>query len=262
MPPMRLALYVVSLMLVGCPPPKPVERLYPPPTAQELYDHLVKRRGALKSLRAETRVDHMGEGSERVKVTVPMLLERGGRLRFEIEAPIGGSTLVTLVSDGSTFQLLDSKNNRFLEGPAKACNVARLIKISMEPEDIIDALTGGAPLAGEIVGAEWDRGRERLELKLPDGGTERIWLDARDKSWDVLAAERKSASGQILWTLQHSDFSDRGGGIRTPARTDLKQPPRADARIKFREVEINVTPPSGAFKLPPPAKIPVEPADC
>jgi outer membrane lipoprotein-sorting protein len=259
---MRFVLCVAVVALAGCPPPKPVERLYPPPTAQELYDHLVKRRAALKSLRAETRVDHMGEGSERIKVTVAMLVERGGKLRFEFEAPIGGSTLATLVSDGTTFQLLDSKNNRFLEGPAKACNVARLIRITMEPEDIIDALTGSAPLAGEPSGAEWDNGRERLELKLADGSSERIWLDARNKSWDVLAAERTSASGQLMWKLSHSDFSDRGSGIRLPARTDLQQPPRADARIKFRDVEINVTPPANAFKLPPPAKIPVEPADC
>ncbi len=259
---MRLALVGLLLALAACPPPKPVERLYPPPTAKELYDHLVKRRGALKSLRAETRVDNMGDNGERVKVTVAMLLERGGKLRFEAEAPIGGSTLVTLVADGTTFQLLDSKNNRFLEGPAKACNVARLIRISMEPDDIIDALTGSAPLLGEPTGADWDNGRERLELKLPDGGSERIWLDARDKSWDVVAAERRSGSGQLLWKLTHTDFSDRGGGIRFPARTELQQPPRADARIKFREVELNIMPPGGAFHLPPPTKIPVEPADC
>jgi outer membrane lipoprotein-sorting protein len=250
-----------ALLLCGCPPPRPAERPYPPPTKEELVAHLKKRREVLRSLRAETKVDHLGQGAQRVKVTVDMLLARGGKLRLEAQAPIGGGTLMTLTADGTTFQLLDVKNNRFLEGPAKACNVARLISIEMEPEDVVDALTGSAPLEGEPVQVAWDAGRERLELRTPDGGSERIWLDARDKRWDVLSAERRDASGKLVWSLEHDGFEDKSG-IRLPSRTDLKQPPKADARIKFRDVEVNPTPPAKAFHLDPPAKITVEPADC
>jgi outer membrane lipoprotein-sorting protein len=253
--------YVALLLLAGCPPPRPAARPYPPPTAEELLAHLKKRRESLHALRAETKVDHMAEGGQRVKLPVDLLVARGGKLRLEAQAPIGGGGVATLVSDGTRFQLLDMRNNRFYEGPAKACNVARLIRVEMEPDDVVDALSGGAPLEGEPTGAAWDDGRERLELKAPDGGTEKIWLDARDKSWDVLAAERRDAAGKVLWTLAHDGFEDKGG-VRLPARTDVKQPPKADARIKFRDVEVNPTPPPNAFKLTPPDKIPVEPSDC
>ena len=56
-----------------------------------------------------------------------LLLARGGKLRIEADSPLGGA-LATLTSDGQQFSLLDVRDNRFLTGPAKACNVARLIR--------------------------------------------------------------------------------------------------------------------------------------
>jgi outer membrane lipoprotein-sorting protein len=251
------------LLLAACPPPRLAERPYGAPSADELVAALHKRSSAIRSLRADTKVDHLGQGGERVKVTVQMLLARGGKLRMEAESPMGGA-LATLTSDGEKFALLDARANRFLEGPANACNVARLIRIALAPDDVVEVLTGGAPLEGQPAGVSWDpAGREVLELHTPDGGREIVKLDARNRVWDVLSAERTDAGGHVLWKLSHEKFSDRGGGIRLPERTDLTQPPTgSDARIRFREVEVNATPPDHIFELAPPQGVKVELAVC
>jgi outer membrane lipoprotein-sorting protein len=258
---MRLALPVFALLVCGCPMPPPVQRPYPPPSADELLASLKARAAKLSALRAVTRADLVGEG----KLTVDVLVQRPSKLRLEFEAPIGGSTVATVVSDGKDFALLDTRNNRFLTGPAKACNVARLIKIELEPEDIVEALLGGVPFAGTPAGVSWDPthgGREVLELKTPDGGSERIELDAKDRRWDVLNAERKDPAGHTLWKLSHTDFEDHDG-IRLPKWTHVSTPPtKAEVHLKFKSVEPNATIDGSPFQLAPPAGIPAQPSDC
>ncbi len=250
---MRRALAIVLLAAVaGCPLP-PVERPYAPPKAAELMAALSARRDKLQTLRAEGRADEMGQGAERVKVTINVLVARGGKLRLEAESPVVGA-VATLTTDGDQFQFLDARNNRFLMGPALPCNVARLIGVELLPEQVMSVLTGAAPVEGEPVAVAWDPmhgGREVLELKTPDGGGEKIWLDARNHTWDVVAAERKDAAQKILWRLTQEDFSDKSG-FRLPEHTFIEQPARhADVRITWRNQEPNVTPKDGVFHLDP-----------
>jgi hypothetical protein len=252
-------------MLAGCP--KPAVRPYEPPTPEQLFSALKARGEKLKSLRATAKLDHFANGGQRVRVKVSLLLMRPAKLRIEADSPLGGS-LATLTSDGQRFQLLDLRNNRFLEGPAKACNVARLIRLEIPPADVVAVLMGEAPLppGATLKGASWDPddgGREVLTLSLPDGGEEIVKLDAKDKTWDVRKAERRDAQGKVLWRVTNDKFSDRGGGVRLPEVSDVQEPPHgADAEIKFRNVEPNVELGDELFHLPPPEKIAPEPADC
>jgi len=262
---MRLGLLgLLSLLAAGCPMP-PVERPYAAPTAEALAAHLRGRAGALKSLRAETRVDYMAENGDRLKVTMELLVAAGGKLRLSVEAPIGGGTLAALASDGVQFQLHDARNNRFYAGPASACAVGRLLRIELPPADVVAVLTGGAPLDGEVAGSSWDPkdgGREVLELRTSDGGKERIRLDAREHRWDVVDAVRTDAKGNVLWRVAHEDFTDRGG-VRLPTRTTVEEPPlKADAKIRFRDVELNVALKDGVFTLTAPTGLATLPLDC
>jgi outer membrane lipoprotein-sorting protein len=260
----RLALVAVALSLAACPLP-PVARPYPPPTAADLVAAIRAHAAKVQSLRTGSRVDHMGQNGERVKVHVQMAMVRGGKLRFDIESPIGESVLATLVSDGKRFALLDTRENRFLTGTASACNVSRLVRIDLAPDDILDALTGGAPLDGEAAGVAWDPshgGREVLTLRAPDGGVEELKLDGRDRRWDVLEAERRDSKGRVLWRLAHESFDDVGG-VRLPAKITVEQPPeKADAIIKLREPELNPPVPDSLFHLEPPSGITPEEVGC
>lgn len=253
------------LFCAACPPPPPALRPYPAPKAGELMAAIAAQAHQVRSLRADAKVDHTAEGGKRVKVTLRMLVARGGQLRLEAEAPLVGP-VATLVSDGQHFELLDLRNNRFFEGQASACNVARLIRIEMAPEDVVAILTGSAPIEGVPDGVSWDPeggGREVLELRAQDGGTERVWLDARDRRWDLLAAERHDVAGRLLWRVEHEDFQNRGGGVRLPSRTHVSEPPvKADARLRFRSLEPNVPVDPAVFHLAPPPGVIPEPASC
>jgi outer membrane lipoprotein-sorting protein len=260
---MRGVIVVAALLAAGCP--KPAVRPYPPPSADELMAALRGRAEHLKTLRATAKVDHMANGGERVRLKVNLLAARGGKLRIEADSPLGGA-LATLVSDGRQFALLDVRSNRFLQGPAKACNVARLIRLSIAPDDVVAVLMGGAPLDGTVKSVGWDPnhgGREVLTLALPDGGEERLELDAKDKRWDLMRAERKDAAGKVLWRVTNDGWKDRDGGVRLPDVEDVEEPPHgADAEIKLKSVEPNIELKDDLFRLTPPEGVPVEPADC
>jgi outer membrane lipoprotein-sorting protein len=259
----RASLISFALLLLACPLP-PTQRPYPPPTAAELIASLRAHADHLHSLRATAKVDHLANGGQRVKVKVTMLLARPDKLRFEAESPLGG-TLAYLTADGRDFALLDVRENRFLVGPANSCNVARLIRLTLPPEDIVTLLMGDVPLAGEPGDVSWDPshgGREVLTLHTPDGGRETIKLDGRDKRWDLVGAERMDAQGHVLWRLNDDGWSDHDG-IRMPDTIHVEDPAhKADAVVKLRALEPNASLSDSVFQLQPPDKITPEQASC
>lgn len=262
-PLLRASCALVAVVLAGCP--KPAVRPYPPPTGEELLAALRARAEHFKTLRARAKIDYMAHGGDRARLKMNLLAERPDKLRVEADSPLGGA-LSTLTTDGTEFALLDVRNNRFLQGPAKACNVARLIQLAIPPADVVAVLMGGAPLDGKVAGVSWNPhngGREVLTLALPDGGREILELDAGDKRWDLMRAERRDAAGTILWRVSDDGWKDRDGGVRLPDVEDVEQPPRGvDVEIKFRSVEPNVALPDELFRLPPPEGITPEAADC
>ncbi len=264
----RGAFLVGALLLAGCPV-KRVARPYAPPTATELLASLVKRAGRVRSLRADTKVDYL-EGGDRVKVSIAALVEAPDRMRLAAENTFVGA-VASLATDGKEFQLLDVRNNRFLAGAASPCNIARLIRVELRPSDVVTVLTGGVPIVGAGDGSDvkaeagWDDtegGREVLTLRAPSGAVEVIKLDARDKRWDPVAAELRDPDGKTAWRVKSEDWSDVSGE-RLPGRIEIEQPSKkADARIRFKDREVNVTPPPAAFHLDPPEGISVERVSC
>ncbi|HEY3356062.1 MAG TPA: DUF4292 domain-containing protein [Polyangia bacterium] len=247
---------LVTVLLVaglGCKP-GPVAGPASLPAAGTLLDEIRGRQAQAKSLRGDSKIDYWApEG--RTKVTVNLAVARPGRLRFEAENPISGHTEGTLVTDGRSFALLDVQHNRFLVGPALPCNVARMTRIAMPPDDVAVILLGSAPiLAHERAEVAWDRahgGREIVTLHLRGGGTER--LEIAHGSRDLVAAEVKDSAGRSIWHLTHEEFRSVGG-VRLPRRTKFIEPrEKADVVIRFRDVEANVSIPEDVFHLTPPA---------
>jgi outer membrane lipoprotein-sorting protein len=241
------------LSLTACCGPGPANGPASLPTADTLLTELRGRQGQVRSLRGETKMDYMApEG--RAKVTVNLAVARPGRLRFEAENPVSGHTEGTLVTDGSKFALLDVQHNRFLYGPALACNVARMTRIALPPDDVAIILLGSAPVLphdrAEVGYSRDGGGREVLTLHLRDGGRERIAI-AR-KTRDVVEAERVDRSGRTVWRLAHEDFR-AVGAARLPRKTKFIEPKgKADILIRYKDVEANVTIPDAVFTLAPP----------
>ena len=256
---------LLAFSLAGCPQPQ-IARPYPAPTAAELRASIEAHRKSVSSLRTEAKVDYLAEKSDRIKVTMTFLVAAPDHLRIEAESPLGGS-VASLASDGKRFQLVDVRGNRFLTGEARPCNIARLIRVALDPADVVAVIDGGAPLLdGAEESASWDGsdgGREVLTQKKKGGEVETIKLSSKDRHWDVVEAELKGADGKVVWRVEHADFSDAGDGARLPDRTTITQPSRnADARVRYKTHELNVTPPDGAFSLSAPPGLPIENVGC
>lgn len=193
----------------------------------------------------------------RTKVTVNLAVMRPGHLRFEAENPVSGTTEGTLVTDGRTFALLDPRGNRFLRGPALACNVARMTRIAMPPDDVALILLGSVPLLpherAEVGHTRDGGGREVLTLHLRGGARERISVSRKTR--DVVEAEVFDAAGRRVWHLAHEDFRTVGG-VRLPRKTKFVEPRgKADILIRYKDVEANTAIPDAVFTLAPPPGI-------
>lgn len=253
---------VVLVGLAGCP--RPAVRPYPPPSAAELTAYLRERVMRVGPLRSEAKVDYFEGRGQRVRVTMDFLIGPPGRLRVDAESPIGGAVIGSLASDGEEFQYLDVERNRYVLGPARPCNMARLLRVNLAPADMVAVIAGVAPLLGEPVAVRWksrEGGREVLLLRGPGGEEETIELEARERRWNVRRAELREPGGKLRYRLEHEDFGP--GEPALPGKTHIVEPGRkVDVIIRYRERERGVTPPEGAFHLDPPMGLEPEVVDC
>ncbi len=243
----------------------------------ELINHLRMRAASLKTLRARAKADFL-DGKDRIKVAITMLAARPDRLRLAAENTFTGP-LLTLATDGTSFQLLDARQNRFLGGPVHACTIARLIRVELQPREVVEVLLGGVPLperaqAPEVTWDGHDGGREVLTLRDEAGRTEVVRLAAKEHVWDVREAELRAPSGQPLWRISHQGFSAlrlesggdaalSGSSVRLPSETYIEDMRRkSDVRLRWKERELNPTLSDEVFHLDPPAGVPMEVATC
>jgi hypothetical protein len=101
-------LALVALAAVGaacCTPAFVAQRPHAAPDPQVLMGELKQRQQVVRGVDLETRAESW-LGGQRTKATVLMLVERGGRLRFEAEVALQGA-VATLVTDAGNFAFLD-----------------------------------------------------------------------------------------------------------------------------------------------------------
>jgi hypothetical protein len=102
-----------------------------------------------------------------------------------------------------------------------------MVRIPLEPDDVVALLLGTAPLLDGEASVDWDpgAGHELLVLKRGDL-VERVVLDGTEQRWDVLEASLQSA-GKSVWTLKHKDFHDvktqDGQTVRLPGASLFEQ---------------------------------------
>lgn len=256
---------VLALALSGCVHHlPPVQRPYVQPTPEVLLESLRTRASKVEALQADARAEQSGPGHPRVKVRVSAWLQRPDRLRLEIEGPLG-SGAATLVSDGTHFSLLDASTARLYTGAAVGCNIARLVQVELEPAQIVAVLAGGVPIEDGPASLGWDPhngGRELVEIRTADGGTERLWLSGEANVWDPVKAERSDGHGRLVWRVEHDHFEDVDGR-RLPGTT-LVRDVRRKAEIKLTWKDRTVDPElrQEGFVLEPGAGIPSLPVTC
>jgi hypothetical protein len=222
-----------------------VARPYADPGAEAVVAYLTSLRERVHTLRAETLSDAR-IGKDRANVTVYILAGWGGKLRYMAMNPGGGAMAADLASDGAQFCFVDANKNCGECGPATPENVGQLLRVVMQPDDVVTMMFGGTPvLAGAEPSLAWDPagGHEVLTLVGRDGSKQRVVLDGVDHHWDVLESELKNPDGKLAFRIRHKDFhpvkTAAGQAVRVPGKSFFEQPGN-DALIRWKEQELDV----------------------
>jgi outer membrane lipoprotein-sorting protein len=238
-----------------------VKRPYKAPTAKEVIAALRVRSARVRTMRGETRMNHRTDQGK-VKATVRMMASQGGRLRFDAVSPFD-TPLATLVTSGGRFALVDAQKNRHYHGPASPCNIARLLRVAMQPDDMLTVLGGSTPIIEhKSASVAWDdRAFEEVLTLKGSQLTQTVRLDGTDRRWDLRLSEIRDSEGLLL-SIKASDYKTRGG-LRLPQRIKVEQPRnKAQLDVTFKQQEVNVKLPDAAFELPEARGMPSQKVDC
>jgi hypothetical protein len=252
---MRFVLLVI--VLAGCTHafgPRP----YREPTAQSVIAYLDGLRSRVSSLKAETRTDAW-IGNDRANVEVLILARWGGKLRYMAMNPGRSAMAADLASDGQEICFIDANNDCGGCGPATAENVGQLVRVQMPPDAVVTAMFGGTPLIDATeVGLTWDAQRGHEILVLEGGGlVQKVVLEGRNHSWDVLMSQVTDDEGKLIWRISHKGFHaviGQHGTLRLPGKSHFEQParngqPANDVIIDWRKQTLDEDLPDAKFQL-------------
>lgn len=236
------------------------------------------QRQPVMAISGEARVDQRGaEG--RIRGTVFMLVQRPDHVRFDAMTQLGPAAVLT--SDGTQFQLLDLRDDRFLQGPACPSNIARLVGIPLSGEQLTQFLLGDSPridakshsiacVAGgnymvTLLDAEgW---RQEIELAVRDADRE---LPPAEQHTRLVRSELFTPDGSSEWRATFDDFrfvadpsshEEPRRGVVLPHRVHFVGR-GADTLVKFITIELNAEIPEGAFTQQPPAALVPQTVSC
>ncbi len=140
----RAAVLALLLGAAGChavPPPRS-----PFPTAADAIARLKATFACETGVKGEAKIDHFSERG-RVRGKLLLFASRPARLRFDVVSPPPFNSIVsTLAAEQGHFSLFDLRERKFYEGPATACNIARLTEVPLEAHALVSLLGGQAPL--------------------------------------------------------------------------------------------------------------------
>lgn len=255
-----LLLLAATATFMGCGPKPPPADAYQ--DAATLLSEMTAKRLAVKTLRASGRVDHFGKG-QRIQGAVYVFARLPDALRVDLISPLGSSLAVLAAQDGR-FAMHDTRQGRFLEGPALPCNIARLVQIPLPVEDVARILIGGTPVIEGELSLGWNDDKGAYALTIEDGDLTQSLLIGADRSVLPLQRSTLKRSNSVVfdivndrWTLSGSTWLPREIRVKMPAH-------RSDLLLRYDQdgVEANVDLPSDAFHLTAPSGMKVEDVTC
>jgi hypothetical protein len=131
------------------------------PTAAAALERVKRGYQCERGVKGEARIDQFSERG-RLRGKILLFASRPDRLRFDVMSPPPFNSIIsTLTTENGHFALSDLRERQFFEGPATACNVARLTEVPLEPHVLVTLLGGRAPVLvhrDEDLGIEWNTG--------------------------------------------------------------------------------------------------------
>jgi outer membrane lipoprotein-sorting protein len=232
-------------------------RNYPPPKPGDLVAQVRARNRRAQTLKAVVKADQLTRKG-RVKLKVFLLVEQGGKLRFE--ATVMDNTVAVLVSDGQQFASVDFKKHVVYRGPASPCNIARVFNVPLTGQQVAVVLTGGVPvIRHDAAKLRWDKceGQEILTLRSKKFGlTQHVYLKKKKGGWQIVASKIKNRKGRTLMKISARGFRRRSGLWMPRWIHFVHKKKKADVLMRFISQKLNVEIPAQAFQLDPPANLP------
>ncbi|MCP4678374.1 MAG: DUF4292 domain-containing protein [Deltaproteobacteria bacterium] len=260
LPDKRVLLALITIILLACGPVPPPENAYT--NAEDLLDKQREHRDAVRSFRITGRVDHFGE-EHRIQGKVYLFAELPGRLRIELVSPFGNPMSVLTVNKG-IFALHDLREGRYLTGPAEPCNIARLVRIPLPPDDVARILIGHTPLIDGNAEVEWDTDGF-YQVTIHDGeGTQHLEIGPSRKILPLKRSRLKDPSDATVFDITY-DRWNRIGDASMPHEIHIVMPrDKADLLLRYDDegVELNVDLPEDAWDQSPPPGVKVEQVTC
>jgi hypothetical protein len=195
--------------------------------------------------------------------------------------PPFNSIISTLTADDGRFTLLDLRVKKFYEGPATACNIARLTEVPLEAHALVSLLGGQAPILVHrdadlemrwssdgyyLVRIPSTRGAfEELHLTPSPSDFQKPWSAQRLRVLDVLVAQQgielyhASLDGHE-WTATASPQVDPDGleppippsgpacTVEVPRKIHIEvKEGGEDVLFRYDEVKVNPPLPAGVY---------------
>lgn len=146
----------------GCYPAAPPSRF---PDAASLLSRLREQQACSRGLSGEGKLDYFGKEG-RVRGSLLFMAASPSSVRLDVVSPFG-ATLSTLTSNGRDFALYDLRQKLLLQGPANACNLAKLTRVPLPPHALVSLLRGEPPLlrhAPQQASLAWEAGRYVIRI--------------------------------------------------------------------------------------------------
>ncbi|HUK54217.1 MAG TPA: hypothetical protein VL099_13080 [Candidatus Binatia bacterium] len=178
------------------------------------------------------------------KVDGFILASSPSHVRMIGKAPVVGSTIFDMVSDGETFRIFIPPKGKFIVGPARAERPAKKPLENLRPQHILDAVFWPPlPEGALLLFAEEQEGPARYyTLTVARRGEHpeierRLWFDRTDLS--LARLEFFETGGRLVSIIQYSDWLAEAGGSRFPQEIKLDRP-HNDYRLDLHVLSVTL----------------------
>jgi len=284
---MRRAAAVLALAAASChsvaPPPSRF------PSAADALARMKATYQCERGVKGDAKVDSFSDRG-RIRGKLLLFASRPSRLRIDLVSPPPFNSIIsTLAIDDGHFSLLDLREHKFYEGPATACNIARLTEVPLEAHALVSLLGGQAPLLvhrDSDLQMEWSsegyyvvripstRGaNEEVHLAPTPADFQKPWSAQRLRVLDVRVAQQgielyHASLGAHEWTATAPAQVDPDGidppippsgppcSVEVPRKIQIEVKESAgDVLFRYEDVKVNPPLPPGVFSQPVPAAV-------
>jgi outer membrane lipoprotein-sorting protein len=251
----RVCLTASAMLLTACGKPPPASVF---PSADDALERMKATYACVNGVQGTAKIDRFApEG--RVRGEVLLFAVNPDRVRFDVISPFG-ALIYTLTADGQRFQMLDTKEKQFLQGPASPCNLARMTRVPIPGHALVSILRGEAPLLMHEPNTStitWDPKNEHYRVIIPStrDARQEVHLAVRPDDWDKPWSEQRLRVKYVL-------VSQRGGDLYTAELSNHAAATTAPAREDPDGLDEPIAPSGGACDAELPRSIRTRPAVC